>query len=279
MDKWVEVGKEMGLSGTELMSFVREREKRAREARMEQLELKRLEEKTLTLRLEVVKAETLEPNTNDESTNNSSGLKDTGARAPKLPFYDENRDDLDAYLQRYERYATSHGWKADNWAINLSALLRGKALEVYARLALDKSTDYTSLKTALLKRFRLTEEGFRTKFRTAIPDSGETASQFSVRLANYFSRWVDLSTTEKTYDGLQDLLLREQFINGSSRELALFLKERKPQNIESMTTLAEQYIEAHGGKFEASHVRRPPNSTAKADIHHPAKEREKKGLL
>ena len=279
MDKWVEVAREVGLEGPDVIEFVRERERSAREARLEQLELKRQEEITLTLRLEVAKVEAHEHDINNsQSFVGSTGSTGTGARAPKLPFYDENRDDLDAYLQRYERFATSQGWKAENWAINLSALLRGKALDVYARLALDKSSDYTSLKTSLLKRFRLTEEGFRTKFRSAAPDVGETASQFSVRMTNYFSRWVDLSTAEKTYEGLQDLLLREQFINGCSKELALFLKERKPGDIEMMTTLAEQYIEAHGGKFDStSHFRRFAHPSGRTETHQPARDKGKNG--
>ena len=59
-------------------------------------------------------------------------------------------------------------------------------------------------------------------------------------------RWIDLSKSEKSFQGLKDLLLREQFINASPDELALFLKERKPDNVTVMAELAEQYLEAHG---------------------------------
>ena len=37
---------------------------------------------------------------------------------------------MDAYLKRFERYEESLKWPQDEWAVNLSALLRGKALEV-----------------------------------------------------------------------------------------------------------------------------------------------------
>ena len=47
---------------------------------------------------------------------------------PKLPPFDEKIDDLDAYLYRFEGYATMQGWPKERWASNLSALLKGNAL-------------------------------------------------------------------------------------------------------------------------------------------------------
>ena len=49
---------------------------------------------------------------------------------PKLPSFDEKMDDLDAYLYRFEGYATMQGWPKERWASNLSALLKGNALQV-----------------------------------------------------------------------------------------------------------------------------------------------------
>ena len=121
-----------------------------------------------------------------------AGVRDAkeskGPKPPKLPYFNELHDDMDAYIQRFERYATAQKWSKEQWAVNLSALLKGKALEVYARLPVEDSLDYDSLKTALLERFELTEEGFKKKFRFSKPDVGETFVQFSARLKNYISR-------------------------------------------------------------------------------------------
>lgn len=54
------------------------------------------------------------------------------AKAPKLPVFDDVHDEMDSFLFRFERYAEAQNWGEKNWAINLSALLRGKALNVYA---------------------------------------------------------------------------------------------------------------------------------------------------
>ena len=92
----------------------------------------------------------------------------------KLPAFNETLDDLDAYLQRFERYTVSQEWERTIVAVNLSALLKGKALEVYSRLSLNDVSNYDTLKDALLKRFHLTEHGFRVNFRTVKPERGET---------------------------------------------------------------------------------------------------------
>ena len=49
----------------------------------------------------------------------------------------------------------------------------------------------------------------------------------------------------ENYDGLRDLILREQFLSVSNRNLVLFLKERKIKSVTEMVELAEQYNEAH----------------------------------
>ena len=52
------------------------------------------------------------------------------------------------------------------WAVYLSALLKGTALDVYSSLPVKDAQEYETLKDALLKRFNLTEEGFKQKFKT-----------------------------------------------------------------------------------------------------------------
>ena len=51
-----------------------------------------------------------------------------------MSCFDDRVDDMDAFLHRFEVYADSKGWKKGKWAVYLSALLKGKALDVYSRL-------------------------------------------------------------------------------------------------------------------------------------------------
>ena len=260
------LGESCGMVGQELLDFVQhEREviqKRLRAERAESLEIKRqeaeikkheLESIKMQITLENIKKEKKAP---EETSTSSSGAKPK-ARVPKLPHFDDTRDDLDAYLQRFERYAKNQFWDTNEWATNLSALLKGKALDVYSRLDAEDSNDYAKLKDALLRRFHLNEHGFRQKFRSAKPERDESAPQFAVRLDNLITRWVDMAKISKDYDSLKDLCLREQFMNSCPEQLALFLKERKPANVTEMARLAEQYTDAHGS-FGLLQTRKSP---------------------
>ena len=129
-------------------------------------------------------------------------------------------------LTYFERFATNAKWPKEDWATNSSSLSQGKALDVYSRLSSEEATDYDKSSDALLKRYQLTEEGFRQKFRSSKQEIGETAGQFVVKMSNYLSRWMELVKVKENYAGLRDLILREQFLTVSNRNLVLFLKER-----------------------------------------------------
>ena len=166
------------------------------------------------------------------------------AKAPKIPAFNEGKDEMDSYLLRFERYATAQKWEPDTWATGLSALLQGKALDVYALMPKEDALNYDKLKVALLKRYELTEEGFKRKYKKCRPENGETFQQFTTRMKSYFTLWIDMASIEKSYEGLQDLILREQLTFICNRDLELFLREREPKSLEQASKLADQYKEA-----------------------------------
>ena len=52
-----------------------------------------------------------------------------GGKYPKLPSFLDGKDDLHSYLQRFERFAKVNNWSEEDWAVSLSALLTGRALD------------------------------------------------------------------------------------------------------------------------------------------------------
>ena len=54
------------------------------------------------------------------------------AKSPRIPAFNEGKDEIDSYLLRFERCATAQKWEPGTWATGLSALLQGKALDIYA---------------------------------------------------------------------------------------------------------------------------------------------------
>ena len=170
MEDFIKIGKDLGLEGDTLLQFAErkeaeaakkeaeaiEREERNKERELRKLEIEADKEKQ---RLEAVEAEKrrvhelemkrLElsvamPGTTQEPRSDQS------ARAPKLPAFNENTDKIDAYLERFQRFAKNNKWQEDVWATRLSALLTGKSLEFYSRLSREEADDYRMLNLALL---------------------------------------------------------------------------------------------------------------------------------
>ncbi|XP_064463126.1 uncharacterized protein LOC135374051 [Ornithodoros turicata] len=267
-EKLIAMGKNLGFEGKELQEWVKverdraredraaERERRKEEAeateRLRRLELEAAKEdferKMMQLEKEkellLLKAE----NSNRGGTENPhmDSIKFHGLSPHKLlPPFDDRKDDLDAYLVRFEKVAEGQKWARDQWASALSICLTGEALAVYGRMSPADCVDYDKIKQALLHRFRLTEDGFREKFRDATPKDGETVSQYIARLENYWERWMELSGTKKDYNEVKRLLLKEQLLAHSEEKLTLYIRERKGEDLKELVTRAEQYVEAH----------------------------------
>ncbi|KAL3889262.1 hypothetical protein ACJMK2_001609 [Sinanodonta woodiana] len=140
------------------------------------------------------------------------GQQDSKFKGPKLPNSDDNEDNLDSYLHTFELYATIQKWQGDNCSLILSALLKGQALDVFSRLPVNDALNNDTLKEALLKRYELTEQGFRKKFKSSKPKK-VTFAQFICRTGNYFQWWIECGKVQKTFEGLTDFLLRDQLLD------------------------------------------------------------------
>ena len=173
--------------------------------------------------------------------------KSSNPRSPKLPYFDEHTDKMDSYLTRFESYALSNKWDPSMWASYLSALLKGRALEVFVRLSRGDQSDYGQIKEALLTNFDLTERSFRKKFRDCRPEKAETFRQFSGRLASYLDKWLGLAKVEKTYEAVCDFLARDQFLDCCSHELYLYLKPKPFKALGELSHEADLFADAKGG--------------------------------
>ena len=141
LEKIVAIGKEIGLTGQELHNFVKEREQRVAEERIAMQKLERDErnrqrehEKEMReYELKIIQEQNAKGDDGDgTNVTNSTVLCSSNPKAkmPKLPHFNEQKDDMDAYLRRFERFASAMGWAETEWPKSLSALLTGKAMEV-----------------------------------------------------------------------------------------------------------------------------------------------------
>ena len=187
-------GKAFGLQETELMDYVdkqirqaQERQdrlivRREEEANRKQLELAAIKEREETARQTAKEQEETkrqahaeEEETKRQAHAHSQASTQDGGNGPgqasrvghrpalpKLPAFRDKTDDIDSYLFRFETHATALKWDKTHWVTYLSALLEGTALTLFHSLSdtEDGTVTYEQLKSALLKKFQCTPEGF-----------------------------------------------------------------------------------------------------------------------
>ena len=210
------------------------------------------------IELQRLKLQTEEAKKDQEEENEENeGHTSYKATRPKIPAFIEEKDDIDAFLQRFERFAELNKWPETDWSLHLSALLRGQALEVYARLPAEDAKDYKQLKEALLRRYELSADGFRRKFYESRREDKETASEFLCRTSRYLQRWIQLSKAEETYEGLFEMFVKEQFLTTCDQRLSLHLRERELKTVLEVGRVADLFLEARryteDGRHKASH--------------------------
>ncbi|XP_069972952.1 uncharacterized protein [Penaeus vannamei] len=217
----LEKAQSLGLSGDLAHELIEkqhqaEREERAAEREVKKMELEFAEaEKRRGHELELAKIQS-GPNGNHS---NPHAPMFEGLR---LPTFADGQDDLDSYLQRFERLAELHGWKVEDYHVYL--------------------------------------DSYRRKFRESRCKDKETYVQLVIRMEQYLDRWVTMSNVEKNYDSLFDFLVTEQLLNNCGSDLRVFLKERGCETAVEMAEAAERYRSAHGyrgSKFSWSVSKQP----------------------
>ena len=168
-------------------------------------------------------------------------------RGPKIAVWND-KEDMDGYLKKFENIARHNRWDRGSWATFLSGVLTGKATDVLTRMPVEDVNDYDLVKAELLKRFNKTEEGFKQKFFSSKAETDESPQQYLARLVHYLTRWVELAEVDQSYEGLRDLVVREQFLGMCSKEMEIFLREGAVKELAVLAKRAEHYLEAHKTK-------------------------------
>jgi len=115
------------------------------------------------------------------------------------------------------------------------------------RFADSDVTSYEKLKEGILKRFKLSEGGYRSRFTSRL-ENGETPEQFVERIRKYLRKWREMANFEETYEGLEDLIVRDQYFLTCPKDLQTFLTEQGKLDQKQMTEKSTNYIEANGSQ-------------------------------
>nr|KAG5697202.1 hypothetical protein BaRGS_028938 [Batillaria attramentaria] len=73
----------------------------------------------------------------------------------KLPAFDEDKEDLDTFLGRFERVARLQKWPEDTWGARIGGQLVGRAAQVYLELTDEQVADFEQVRASHREAFQL----------------------------------------------------------------------------------------------------------------------------
>ena len=161
-----------------------------------------------------------------------------------IPHF-RNEDDIESYLSRFETLSQTKALSDVEMANELFSHLTGKPLDVGTKLSDTDKRSYKKIKQALLKRYGLTPEEYRKKFRECKLKSDETFEELIQRFSLYLHRWQE--TEDLKLDDhpqlkkMHNSFLLEQILKIVANEVAVHLKEKHPSTIEEIVEAFENY--------------------------------------
>ena len=118
----------------------------------------------------------------EPSGEDSARVRDTevGSNLTKLG----ESDDVEAYLTTFECMMAAYG------VYRLAPYLTGKAQQAYAAMPTKDASTYDEVKAAVLRRYDISTETYRQRFREARLTKGETHRELATRLLDLASKWT-----------------------------------------------------------------------------------------
>ena len=109
---------------------------------------------------------------------------------------------------------------------------------------------YRLLKEAILRRYDISEETYRQRFRDAERKDSESVSELVVRIADLFQKWTKSC---KSIDEIRDLMVMEQLLQTLLSEIKVWVTERKPKtSTEAAELMADNYLCARKRRSSAA---------------------------
>ncbi|XP_075741654.1 uncharacterized protein LOC142791735 [Rhipicephalus microplus] len=156
-----------------------------------------------------------------------------------LPF--RTGGDIALFLVNFERTCEKIGINEGVWSQKLLSVIPGEAAEVIARLSKEDSDDYAKVKAALLRKYRLSAEAFRQRFRQAKRGS-ESCTEFVYQLKSNLKEWLRSADAYGNHDRVIDCVALEQFYRVLPEDARLWLQDRmKGTDIDKAAELADEY--------------------------------------
>ncbi|XP_077501241.1 uncharacterized protein LOC144112039 [Amblyomma americanum] len=151
-------------------------------------------------------------------------------------------EDLGYYLVNFERTCEKRGYAKETWPQKLLMVLPCEAATIVARLDAKDANDYEKVKASLLRKYRLSAEEFRQRFRGASKRSSESYAEFAFSLKANLTEWLKGAEAYDTKDKVVECVGLEQFYNSIPEAVKLWVQDRENvSTVEKAAELADEY--------------------------------------
>ncbi|XP_040067028.1 uncharacterized protein LOC120840506 [Ixodes scapularis] len=224
----------------------RDRKKQAdEEARQERESKKRADE--IALRNTELEMKRLE-----SASSNATGV--IAEPAEKLKMKDllqpyKLGEDIGLFLVNFERTCEKMKFQRETWSQKLLTLLPCEAADVIARLSKEEADDYVKVKAALLKKYRLSTEAFRQRFRHATRKPTQSWPEFAYNLKADLVEWLKRAGAHGDHDKVLECVATEQLFTELSEPAKFWVQDRLTEvDLLKAPELAEEYAMRRGQK-------------------------------
>ncbi|XP_064475384.1 uncharacterized protein LOC135389249 [Ornithodoros turicata] len=113
---------------------------------------------------------------------------------------------------------------------------------VVARLTKEDAESYDKTKSALLKKFRLSTEAFRQRFRTSEKRAEQSYPEFAYSLKANLVEWLKSAEVHGNHDKVIECIALEQFYRCMPESARFWVQDRlSNMNVQEAAELAEEY--------------------------------------
>jgi len=174
----------------------------------------------------------------DRETPTATELREIKALLPLMT------DDSDAltYFMIFERVLGLNGVDRALWARIFPAQLSQKALKIFARLSMEESRYYETVKRLILDGYKLNKGSYLKSFRTLKRSGNLTYRMFLTSLRDMATRYFDAKCID-TFEKFMHAFIMEQFLNALPDAVKHFVVSKQPTAVEQAADFADLYYE------------------------------------
>ena len=119
----------------------------------------------------------------------------------------------------------------------------GRARSAFVAMSPSHTNDYDLVKEAMLKKYEISAETYRQRFRTGQTPADESPQELYIRLKDLFCKWVRYDIGGK--EAVMETMVLEQYLQILYPEVRTWVKEHNPTTAAVAANVVETYLTAH----------------------------------